>query len=322
MRAVRVQAYGGPDVLRVDEIEVPNPAAGEVLVRIEAAGVNFIDVYHRTGLYKGNLPFTPGMEGCGRIEAVGPGVTRFQVGDRVAYAMVLGAYAEYAVVPADRLVPVPDEVSPQEAAAAMLQGMTAHFLSESVFPLKPGTTCLIHAAAGGVGRLLVQMAKRKGATVFATVSTEAKAERVREVGADHVILYTETDFAARVKELTQGELLDVVYDSVGAATFTQSLACLRPRGLMVLYGQSSGPVAPVDPQLLNSGGSLYLTRPSLAHYTSDRAELLARANDVFTGIRRGDLRLSIDRVLPLSDVAEAHRLLEGRKTMGKIVLVP
>lgn len=322
MRAVRVREYGGPEVLRLEEVPRPEPGPGEVLVRVAAAGVNFIDVYHRKGLYPGELPFTPGVEAAGSVVSVGPGVEGLKPGDRVAYAMELGAYAEYAAVPADRAVPIPEGLDFVQAAAAMLQGMTAHFLAESVYPLGPGVRCLVHAAAGGVGRLLVQVAKLKGATVFATVSSEEKARLAKEAGADEVILYTQTDFAARVRELTQGAGVDVVYDSVGAQTFEGSLACLRPRGMMVLFGQSSGPVPPVDPQVLNRRGSLFLTRPSLSHYTLTREELLRRAEEVFAWVRDGRVQLRIDRVLPLAEASRAHQLLESRQTAGKLILLP
>jgi len=320
MKAIRVHAVGGPEALLYEEAPVPTPGPGEALLRLSAAGVNFIDVYHRTGLYPLPLPFTPGNEGAGVVEKVGAEVKDVKPGDRVAYAMTAGSYAELAVAPAWRLVPIPEGVSFEAAAAAMLQGMTAHYLSHSTFPLAPGHQALVHAAAGGVGLLLVQMAKRRGARVLGTVSTEAKAEAARRAGADVVILYTEEDFEAAVRRETDGRGLDVVYDSVGKTTFDKSLRCLKPRGMLVLFGQSSGPVAPVDPGELAKRGSLFLTRPTLAHYTLDRAETLARAGDVLSWMETGELDVAIDRVLPLSQAAEAHRLLESRLTSGKLVL--
>ena len=322
MRAIRVHEYGGPEVLQLEEVTLPEPGGGEALVTVEAAGVNFIDVYHRTGLYPGALPFTPGMEAAGVVEAVGPGVYEVEVGDRVAYAMERGSYAERAVVPAWKLVRLPEGLDAEAGAAAMLQGMTAHYLTRSTYPLAGGETALVHAAAGGVGLLLVQMAARIGATVIGTVSTEEKARLAREAGADAVILYTEGDFAEEALRLTDGRGVHVVYDSVGQATFDQSLACLRPRGLLALFGQSSGPVPPIDPSVLATGGSLFLTRPGLAHYAADRGELLERAGDVLHWVATGELRLRIDRTYPLSEAAEAHRALEGRQTAGKVLLAP
>ena len=320
MKAIRVHAVGGPEVLVLEETPSPSPGPKEALVRLSAAGVNFIDIYHRIGLYPLSLPFTPGNEGAGVVEAVGPDVSEVKPGDRVAYAMATGSYAELAVVPAWRLVPIPDTVSFESAAAAMLQGMTAHYLAHSTFPLAPGHQALVHAAAGGVGLLLVQMAKKRGARVLGTVSTEAKAEAARSAGADVVIRYTEEDFEAAARRETDGRGLDVVYDSVGKTTFDKSLRSLRPRGLLALYGQSSGPVPPFDPGELAKRGSLFLTRPSLAHYNLDRAELLERASDVLSWMERGELEVKIDRVLPLAQAAEAHRLLESRQTSGKLVL--
>lgn len=322
MRAIRIHEPGGPEVLKLEETPPPEPGPGEARVKLEACGVNFIDVYHRTGLYQAALPFTPGMEGAGVVEAVGPGVSEVKPGDRVAYAMNLGAYAEKAVVPAWKLVLLPDGVDARSAAAAMLQGMTAQYLAFSTFRLEPGHTAVVHAAAGGVGLLLVQLASKRGARIFATVSTEAKAALAREAGADEVIRYDQVDFQAEVKRLTGGRGVDVVYDSVGKATFEKSLASLAARGMMVLYGQSSGPVPPLDPQVLAARGSLFLTRPSLAHYCLDRRELLGRAGDVLRWVSTGELRLRIDRTLPLAEAAEAHRLLEGRKTTGKLLLTP
>jgi NADPH2:quinone reductase len=293
-----------------------------VLVKIEAAGVNFIDIYQRTGLYKVPLPVTLGQEAAGTVSAVGPGVAEPKVGERVAYASLLGAYAEYAVVPADRVVVLPDGVSTQQGAAVMLQGMTAHYLATSTYALKPGDACLVHATAGGVGLLLCQIAKLRGARVLGTVSTREKAALARGAGADDVILYTEQDFETEVKRLTNGAGLQVIYDSVGKTTFEKSLGCLALRGMMVLYGQSSGPVGPFDPQVLSQKGSLFLTRPTLAHYIATRAELLARAGELLGWIKSGKLTVRIERELPLAQAAEAHRLLEGRKTTGKVLLIP
>src|SRR5205809_6012676 len=320
MKAIRVHAPGGQEALRYEEIERAAPGPGQVLVKIEAAGVNFIDVYQRTGLYKVPLPFTLGQEAAGIVTALGPGVTDPKVGDRVAYTSVLGAYAEYAVVPADRLVVLPNGVSTKQGAAAMLQGMTAHYLATTTYPLKPGDTCLVHAAAGGVGLLLCQIAKLRGARVLGTVSTEEKAQLAREVGADEVILYAREDFEAAVKRLTGGAGLQVIYDSVGKTTFAKGLSRLAPRGMMVLYGQSSGPVGPFDPQVLSRSGSLFLTRPTLAHYIATRDELVARSEEVLDWVRQGKVALRIGHEFPLAEAAEAHRLLEGRKTTGKVLL--
>ena len=322
MRAICVSQFGGPEVLRYEEVPLPGPNAGEARVKIEAVGVNFIDIYHRTGLYPGQLPITPGMEGAGLVDAVGPGVSNVRVGERVAYAMQQGSYAQYAVVPSWRLVPIPDDVATPSAAAVMLQGMTAHYLTHSTYPLQPGEAALVHAAAGGVGLLLVQIAKRRGARVIGTVSTEEKARLARDAGADEVILYTQTDFEAETRRLTEGQGVSVVYDSVGVTTFDKSLNCLKPRGYLVLYGQSSGSVAPLDTQVLGAKGSLFLTRPSLAHYTADRAELLERAGDLFDWLAAGELEVRIDQTMPLAEAAEAHRYLEGRKTRGKLLLIP
>ena len=322
MKAIRVHAPGGPDALRYEDVPRPTPGPGQVLVKIEAAGVNFIDVYQRTGLYKVPLPFTLGQEAAGSVAAVGPGVKEPKVGDRVAYTSILGAYAEYAVVPAERVVVLPDGVSTKQGAAAMLQGMTAHYLATSTYPLESGNACLVHAAAGGVGLLLCQVAKLRGARVLGTVSTREKAALARAAGAAEVILYTEQDFEAEVKRLTNGAGLRVIYDSVGKTTFEKGLSCLAPRGMMVLFGQSSGPVGPFDPQVLSQKGSLFLTRPTLAHYILTRPELVARAGEVLGWIKSGKLKLRIDREVPLAQVAEAHRLLEGRKTTGKVLLIP
>ena len=322
MKAIRVHTPGGPEALRYEEIERAAPGPSQVLVKIEAAGVNFIDIYQRTGHYKVPLPVTLGQEAAGTVSAVGPGVAEPKVGERVAYASLLGAYAEYAVVPADRVVVLPDGVSTKQGAAVMLQGMTAHYLATSTYALKPGDACLVHAAAGGVGLLLCQIAKRQGARVLGTVSTREKAALARGAGADEVILYTGQDFETEVRRLTNGAGLQVIYDSVGKTTFEKGLGCLAPRGMMVLYGQSSGPVGPFDPQVLSQKGSLFLTRPTLAHYTATRAELLGRAGEVLGWIKSGKLTVRIERELPLAQAAEAHRLLEGRKTTGKVLLIP
>lgn len=322
MKAIRIHNYGGPEVLTQEDIAVPEPKAGEARVKLAAIGLNYIDIYQRTGLYPLQTPFTLGMEGAGIVEAIGDGVTEVKTGDRVAYAMILGSYAEYAIVPAAKLAPLPANVDYKSGAAIMLQGMTAHYLTHSTYPLKRGDTALIHAAAGGVGLLLIQIAKMLGARVIGTVGTEAKAQLAKQAGADDVILYTQTDFLAEVKKLTAGKGAHVVYDSVGATTFDKSLDCLRPRGYIVLFGQSSGPVAPFDPGKLAAKGSLFLTRPSLAHYMLDRNELLQRANDLFNWTASGKLKLRIDGTFSLLDAADAHRRLEGRKTTGKVVLVP
>jgi len=320
MKSIQVKETGGPEKMQLVNVPVPVPGAGEALVRIAAAGVNFIDVYYRTGLYKSDFPIVLGSEGAGTVEAVGAGVVTLRAGDRVAYAMVRGSYAEYAVVPAAKLVKIPNAVDFTTAAAAMLQGMTAHYLTHSTFPLKTGDTCLVHAAAGGAGGLTVQMARMLGARVFGTVSTEAKARVAREHGAHEAILYTEQDFESEVKRLTGGRGVDVIYDSVGKTTFDKGLNCLRPRGMMVLFGQSSGPVAPFDPGILNAKGSLFLTRPSLGHYVLTAEELAWRAGDVLSWVGSGKLRLRIDRTYPLAEAATAHRDLEGRRTAGKLIL--
>jgi len=322
MKAVRIHTHGGPDVLRVEEVPAPEPGPGEARVRLAACGVNFVDIYQRLGQYRLTLPVALGQEGAGTVDAVGPQVSEVRVGDHVAFANVMGSYAEYAVAPAWRLVPVPSGLDDRIAAAVMLQGMTAHYLAHATYPLKPGDAALIHAGAGGVGQLLVQMAKRKGARAIATVSTDEKAEIARSVGADDIVLYSRTDFEVEVKRLTAGRGVNVVYDSVGKDTFEKSLGCLALRGMMVLYGQSSGPVPPVDPQVLNAKGSLFLTRPTLHHYTHTREELLARAGDVLSWVRSGVLRLRIDRDFPLVQAADAHRYLQGRQTKGKVLLTP
>ena len=322
MKAIRVHAPGGPEALRYEDVPQPAPGPGEVLIQVQAAGVNYIDVYQRTGLYKVALPFTLGQEAAGVVTALGSGVTEVKVGDRVAYTHVMGAYAEYAVVPADRVLVLPDGVSTKQGAAAMLQGMTAHYLASTTYALRSGDTCLVHAAAGGVGLLLCQIARLRGARVLGTVSTREKAELARQAGADAVILYTEQDFEAEAKRLTNGAGLQVVYDSVGKTTFEKGLNCLTRRGMMVLYGQSSGPVGAFDPQVLSQKGSLFLTRPTLGHYIATRTELLERAGEVLGWIKSGRLKLRIQHEFPLAQASEAHRALEGRKTTGKVLLIP
>ncbi len=322
MKAIVVENTGGPEVLVYRDADKPAPKAGEALVKLEAIGINYIDVYHRTGLYPLPRPFIPGMEAAGTVEAVGEGVAEVSVGELVAYAMQPGAYAEYAAVPAGKLVSVPAGISAEQAAATMLQGMTAHYLVTSVYALKEGDTALIHAAAGGVGLLLIQLAKRIGAHAIGTVSTEAKAQLAREAGADEIIQYTEQDFEAEVRRLTDSKGVQVVYDSVGKDTFLKSLNSLAPRGMLALFGQSSGPVASFDPALLAQKGSLFLTRPSLAQYAATREELLWRAGELFNRINAGEMKLRIEKTFPLADAAEAHRQLEGRKTTGKVLLLP
>ncbi|MEW6207920.1 MAG: quinone oxidoreductase [Acidobacteriota bacterium] len=322
MKAIVMSSFGGPEVLNYADAERPTPKPGEALVKVEAIGVNYIDVYHRTGLYPLQLPATPGMEAAGLVEEVGADVTEVKAGDRVAYAMTPGAYAEYTVVPAWRLVAIPAEMDSREAAAAMLQGMTAHYLVTSTFNLKAGDTALVHAAAGGVGLLLVQAAKKRGARVIGTVSTQEKARLAREAGADEVILYTEQDFEQEARRITAGKGVEVVYDSVGKDTFMKSLSSLAPRGMLALYGQSSGVVPPFDLSLLGQKGSLFVTRPSLAHYAATREELLWRAGEVLEWIKAGEMKLRIEKTFPLSEAREAHRQLEGRKTTGKLLLIP
>jgi NADPH2:quinone reductase len=327
MKAIQIKQTGGPEVMELVDLPVPQPKSNEAVVKIQAAGVNFIDVYNREGRYKAALPLVLGQEAAGVVSAVGSDVREVAVGDRVAYTSVLGSYAEYAAVPADRLVKVPARVGEREAAAAMLQGMTAHYLSHDTYPLKKGETALIHAAAGGVGLLLVQMAHNLGARVIATVSTEEKAKLARAAGADEVILYTQADFEAETKRLigdksSGGKGVDVVYDSVGKTTFDKGLNLLRPRGMMVLFGASSGAVAPIDPLVLTQKGSIFLTRPSLANYITTAQELQQRAGAVFGMIREGKLKLRIEHVYPLAQVQQAHRDLEGRKTTGKLLLLP
>ena len=322
MKAIRIHGHGGTDVLRYEDVPAPTPGAGQVLVRVEGAGLNFIDVYHRTGLYKAELPCTLGQEAAGTVTALGPGVSGIKVGDRVAYADVPGADAEYAAVPVARVVPLPEAVSIRQAAAVMLQGMTAHYLASATYPLARGDTCLVHAAAGGVGLLLCQIAKRRGAQVIGTVSTEAKADLARAAGADEIIFYTRQDFEVEVKRITADAGVHVVYDSVGRTTFDKGLNCLKRRGMMVLYGQSSGPVPPVDPQVLNQKGSLFLTRPTLAHYIATRDELLQRAGEVLGWVADGSLTVHVGREYPLVQAAAAHQALEGRETTGKVLLIP
>ncbi len=320
MRAIRVHEVGGPEVLRVEDVQDPRPGEGELLIGVVASGVNFIDVYFRTGAYPATPPFTPGMEGAGVVEVVGPGVEGFRVGDRVAWSMHLGSYAEKAVVPAGKVVRVPEGVELELAAAVLLQGMTAHYLATSTWSIREGDRALVHAGAGGVGLLLTQIVKRRGGVVFATVSTDEKAELARDAGADEVIRYDRTDFREEVLRLTGGKGVDVVYDSVGKDTFDRSLASLRPRGFMVLYGQSSGAVPPVDPQRLNSGGSLFLTRPSLGHYIAGPGELQERAGALFEWMREGELDVRVGERHPLEDAGVAHDRLTGRQTTGKVLL--
>lgn len=322
MKAVRVEQFGGPEALKLVDIPLPEPGEGQVLVKTEVIGVNFLDIYQRMGRYQGPLPFTLGQEAAGFVEAVGANVTDVKPGDHVVYAMVQGSYAEYALVPAWRLVTIPNGVDASQAVAGMLQGMTAHYLAFSTYPLKAGDTALVHAAGSGTGGLLVQIAKRCGARVIGTVSTEEKAKLAREAGADEVILYTQTDFEAEVKRLTNNQGVDVVYDSVGKDTFDKGLNCLRRRGYMVLYGASSGAIGPLDPMLLMAKGSLYFTRPYLGDYTADRAELQWRMNDLFQWMQAGELKVRIDKTFALAEVAEAQRYLSDRQSKGKIILIP
>jgi len=322
MKAIQVQKTGGPEVLTLVDLPVPKAKANEAVVKIAASGVNFIDVYFREGRYPAALPFTDGQEAAGTVTEVGSEVKSVKVGDRVAYSNVMGTYAEYASVPADRLVRVPDKITDQQAAAAMLQGMTAHYLINTTYPLKKGETALIHAAAGGVGLLLVQMAKNIGAHVIGTAGTEEKAKLAREAGADEVIVYATQDFEAETKRLTGGKGVHVVYDGVGKSTFEKGLNVLRPRGYMVLFGGASGPVAPFDPIVLSQKGSLFVTRPSLMHYVALREELEQRSGDVFAMIAAGKLKLRISQTYKLEEAQQAHRDLEGRKTTGKILLAP
>ena len=320
MKAIRVHAPGGPEALQVEDISDPEPGPGEIVVRMEHAGINFIEVYQRTGLYPMKLPYTPGREGAGRVSAVGSGVTTLRVGDRVASEQFNGAYAELATAKVEKVVKLPEQVDSKTAAAVMLQGLTAHYLTTSTYPLRQGDRCLIHAAAGGAGLLLVQAAKRRGAWVVGTTSTPEKAQRARDAGADEMILYTQQDFVAEVKRLTGGKGVQVVYDSVGKTTFDGSLDCLVPRGMMVLFGQSSGPVPPFDPQILNRKGSLFFTRPNLSHHVADPEELASRATQLLGWVADGSLHVHVYRSYPLADAAEAHRALESRQTVGKVLL--
>jgi NADPH2:quinone reductase len=322
MKAIRITETGGPEVMRLEELPTPEPQAGQLLVRVEAAGVNYIDTYQRSGQYKVPLPYTMGLEGAGVVEAAAPGVTGIDKGARVAWTHVPGSYATHALVPADKAVPLPEGITSQQGAAAMLQGMTAHYLATTTFPLRRGDACLVHAGAGGVGLLLTQMARRVGARVFTTVSTEEKAKLSKQAGADEVIRYTSEDFRDAVRRMTSGAGVRVVYDSVGRDTFEKSLDCLAPRGMLVLFGQSSGAVPPFDAQVLAAKGSLFFTRPTLAHYTATREELLARAREVFAWVADGSLKLRIGSTFPLAEAAKAHAELQGRRTTGKVLLVP
>jgi NADPH:quinone reductase len=321
-RVIRAHKTGGPEVMQLDDVQLAAPATGQALVRIEAAGVNFIDIYHRSGQYQLPLPLALGVEGAGLVEQVGSGVTDVRAGQRVTWTNVNGTYATHALVPADRLVPVPEGVSAKVAAAVMLQGMTAHYLTHDTYPLKRGEWCVIHAAAGGVGLLFCQMAKRIGARTIGTAGNEEKAQLARKAGAEEVIVYTKQDFEAEVRKLTGGAGASVVYDSVGKDTFDRSLKCLRRRGLLVLFGQSSGAVPPFDLQRLSAGGSLYITRPTLGSYITTRDELLTRAGAVLDMVRKRELDVKIDAEIPLAQAARAHELLASRKTTGKLILVP
>lgn len=322
MKAIRIHKHGGPEVLRYEDVPVPKPRADEAVLKIEASGVNFIDIYFRTGLYKTELPFINGQEAAGVITEIGPGVRDIKTGDRVVYTGPLGAYAEYAAAPAARFVKIPDNLNSHTAAAAILQGMTVHYLTHSTFPLQAGQTALIHAAAGGVGLLLVQVAKMLGARVLATCSTDDKAARVKEVGADEVIVYSKTNFEVAVNRITGGSGVDVAYDSVGRSTWEGSMNCLRPRGMLVLFGNASGPVPGIEPLTLSKKGSLFLTRPSLLHYVAAREDLLKRAGDLFEWINSGKVQINIGMTLPLSEASEAHRRLAARETTGKVILLP
>jgi NADPH:quinone reductase len=322
MKAIRVSRAGGPEVLQLEDVPDPTPGPGEAVVRLEAIGVNFIEIYHRRGLYSSPLPFTPGTEGAGTVVSVGPDVTGLRPGDRVVSVNLLGSYAELARAPAERLVLLPETVDTRTAAAAILQGLTAHYLATSTYPLRSGDWCLIHAAAGGVGLLLSQVARDRGARIIGTVSTAEKAELARAAGVHEVVLYTQQDFVSEARRITNGRGVSVVYDSVGKTTFEGSLNSLAPRGMLVLFGQSSGPVPPIDPQLLNSKGSLFLTRPTLAHYSATKEELGARAGDLFQWIMTGALSVRVDRTHPLAQAADAHRALESRGTTGKVLLIP
>jgi NADPH2:quinone reductase len=322
MKAIRVEKHGGPEVLQLTDLPDPSPAPGQLLVRVEAAGLNFIDTYHRTGLYPMELPFTLGLEGAGVVAGIGPDVTGFREGDRVTWTRAQGSCAERVLVPVDQAVAIPEGVDTRAAAAVMLQGLTAQYLCTDTYPLGSGDTCLVHAAAGGVGLLLVQMAKEKGARVFGTVSTDEKAALAREAGADEVILYTREDFLEAVQRLTDSRGVSVVYDSVGKTTAEKSLDCLAPRGMMVFYGNSSGPAPPIDPLTLTQKGSLFLTRPTLFHYIADRVSLETRAAEVLGRVGSGRLKVRIGRTFPLAETSDAHRALEGRETTGKVLLLP
>ena len=322
MKAVRIHEFGGPENMRYEEVPEPTPKPGQAVVKLDASGVNFIDIYRRSGTYAITLPAILGEEGAGTVTATAPDVTSVKTGDRVAWTSIQGAYAEYAALPADRLVKLPGSVSTKQGAAIMLQGLTAHYLASTTYPLKPGDTCLVHAGAGGVGLLLTQVAKIRGAQVITTVSTEEKAALSREAGSDLVINYTTRDFETELKAFTGGKGVQVVYDAVGKTTYEKSLNCLTPRGMIVLYGQSSGLVPPIDPLTLNRKGSLFLTRPTLAHYIATREELQERSNDVFRWIGEGKIRLTMNFEFPLRDAAKAHEALAARKTTGKILLIP
>lgn len=322
MKAIRLHDFGDAGQLTYEDVPEPVPGPGEVRGKVEAAGLNFIDIYHRRGLYPNPLPFILGSEFCGIVDAVGEGVTDFQVGERIATASARGAYAEYAVAPADKAIRVPKAISSQHAAAVMLQGITAHYLAKSTYPLRNGDTALIHAAAGGVGQLLVQIAKMCGARVIATTSSEEKAQIAKEIGADEVIIHSRIDFAEEVKRLTDGNGVDVVYDGVGQKTFLKGLACLKPRGMMVTFGNASGPVEPIEPLLLSRKGSLFLTRPSIGAYLQARSEFLWRATDLFDWLAKGTLAVKVDKTFPLEQAADAHRYMEEGKTMGKVLLIP
>jgi NADPH2:quinone reductase len=319
MKAIRIYSHGGPEVLQLEEVPIPEIKSGEVLVRVHAAGVNYLDIYQRTGLYKAALPLTPGMEGAGIIEKAGS-ETPFKPGTRVAWTQHPGAYAEFVAVPSWKVVSLPDGVDDRSGAAALLQGMTAEYLCETTYPVKSGETALVHAGAGGVGLLLIQLLKHKGATVYATVSTQEKADLAREAGADETILYTQTDFVEAVKQVTGGQGVHVVYDSVGKTTYEGSLSVLRPLGMLVLFGQSSGPVPPIDPLVLTQKGSLFLTRPSLVHYVADAGSFRERATKVLNWVAQGSLKLRIERTYPLAELAQAQRDLEARRTTGKLVV--
>ena len=322
MKAIRIHRIGGPEVLQLEDVPAPQPGPGEALVRLDATGVNFIEIYQRTGLYPSPLPFTPGSEGAGEVVAVGTDVTALRPGDRVASTNFKGSYAEQALVPVERAIVLPNQVEAETAAAVLLQGLTVHYLATSTYPLRKGTWCLIHAAAGGVGLLLCQVARSRGARIIGTVSTPEKAKLAADAGAHEVILYTQQDFVSEVRRITGGQGVSVVYDSVGKSTFEGSLSCLSQRGMLVLFGQSSGPVPPFDPQVLNSKGSLFLTRPSLGHYVATKEELRSRATDVFKWLEEGSMKVLIGGKYPLADAAAAHRALESRATTGKLLLIP